>query len=223
MSYGENVDIKPTHLIRQKKTVFEALHWLKQNNILYDDVILNFNEKYCSEDVTEENDISRINVDEYSAVPIDYTPPDVDMGDLIHADTPHIKLPNCQEPVTAYEIVDGEETAFPHLFPFGINGFKAMREKELADGFYFKHRLKYFDGRFRKDITYLLHAVNYFEFLRLKNSASIHMRMRKSTNNHSKITVNDLNNINHNPDLLQNSYVYEDHQRNSCILEKYFV
>lgn len=59
---------------------------------------------------------------------------------------------------------------------------------------------------FEKNITYLFHAINHYEFLRLTNSASIHMRM--SANNHSQITINDLNNLNHNPDLLQNSYMF---------------
>lgn len=59
---------------------------------------------------------------------------------------------------------------------------------------------------FEKNITYLFHDINNYEFLRLTNSASIHMRM--SANNHSQITINDLNNLNHNPDLLQNSYMF---------------
>lgn len=103
-----------------------------------------------SKDTTEENDILISNNDEFSAIPIDYAPPDVDIADLINSKTPHLKLPICKEPVSAYELINGEEVAFPHLFPFGINGFKAEHEKNISPSFYFKHRLGYSDGRFRK-------------------------------------------------------------------------
>jgi len=206
MSYGESTDVKPTHLIRKQK-VFDALHWLKINNDVYQDVVLDFDEKYCTEMLTEENLLDS-NIDEYSAIPIDYAPPNVDVADLINCKTPHIKLPKCKGPLSAYELVNGEEFAFPYLFPFGINGFKAERNKDIDTSLYFRHRLKYFDGRFRKDNTYLLHAINHYEFLRLTNSVSILMRMRKSANDNSCITVNDLNNVNHNPDILQNSYMF---------------
>lgn len=63
----------------------------------------------------------------------------------------------------------------------------------------------YKDGRFRKDISYLLHAVNYYEKERLFNAVSIHMRMRKST---GLLTASNVNNISSNPDLLQNSYMF---------------
>lgn len=63
----------------------------------------------------------------------------------------------------------------------------------------------YKDGRFRKDISYLLHAVNYYEKDRLLNAVSIHMRMRMRKNTG---LLTDVNNILINPDLLQNSYMF---------------
>lgn len=72
----------------------------------------------------------------------------------------------------------------------------------------------YKDGRFRKDIFYLLYVVNYYEKERLLNVVSIYMRMRKSI---GLLIVLDVNNILSNFDLL---YVYEIYERYSCLLEK---
>lgn len=59
----------------------------------------------------------------------------------------------------------------------------------------------YKDGRFRKDIFYLLYVVNYmyYEKERLLNVVSIYMRMRKSI---GLLIVLDVNNILSNFDLL---------------------
>lgn len=57
----------------------------------------------------------------------------------------------------------------------------------------------YKDGRFRKDIFYLLYVVNYYEKKRLLNVVSIYMRMRKSI---GLLIVLDVNNILSNFDLL---------------------
>lgn len=56
----------------------------------------------------------------------------------------------------------------------------------------------YKDGRFRKDIFYLLYVVNYYEKERLLNVVSIYMRMRKSI---GLLIVLDVNNILSNFDL----------------------
>lgn len=45
VSYGENKDKKPTHLVR-KKDIFKCLNWLKTNNDIYQNVTLD--EKFCS-------------------------------------------------------------------------------------------------------------------------------------------------------------------------------
>lgn len=63
----------------------------------------------------------------------------------------------------------------------------------------------YKDGRFIKDIFYLLYVVNYYEKERLLNVVSIYMRMRKSI---GLLIVLDVNNILSNFDLLQNFYMF---------------
>lgn len=132
--------------------------------------------------------------------------PHIDIQTLLNSDIPHLSLNRCKStPLNSYDTSKGEEMAFPHLFPHGVNEFGHERPARLTPSKYFKCRMYYKDGRFRKDISYLLHAVNYYEKERLLNAVSIHMRMRKST---GLLTASDVNNISSNPDLLQNSYMF---------------
>lgn len=62
----------------------------------------------------------------------------------------------------------------------------------------------YKDGRFRKDIPYLLHSINYYEFTRLLNSVAIHMRRKKNAN---LVRAKDVN-FKMNEDLIENSYMF---------------
>lgn len=73
---------------------------------------------------------------------------------------------------------------------------------------YFDHRLYFFDGRFRKDITYLLHAVNEYERSRLLGTVSVHMRMRKTEAENSHLTAGDIKRFSENPDFVENSYMF---------------
>ena len=145
--------------------------------------------------------------DECGRVNIDYDMPDIDLQTLLKSDKKHISLPKCtSSPTNAYNLLNGEEAAFPYLFPFGLNGYKHERAKMLYASDYFHHRLFYKDGRFRKDIGYLLHAVNFFEYQRLLNSVNIHMRMRKSAN--SPLTVKDIKEVNPNSEIINNSFMF---------------
>lgn len=109
----------------------------------------------------------------------------------------------------AYDLVKGEESAFPWLFTCGKNGFKQHRKVSLTPSQYFHNRLSYHDGRFRNNITYLLHAVNEYERVRLLSAISIHMRMRKpSSHDNRPVTAGNITHFRENPDLLQNSYMF---------------
>ncbi|CAC5408743.1 unnamed protein product [Mytilus coruscus] len=169
MSYGENSHRKPTHMIRKDK-IIKALLWLKKYNILYEDIKLNFSML----NNTLENENIPMNISEmeqFAAISINYTAPNINIAKLINSKTPHIVLPKCKEnPVNIYERENG-----------------------------------YFDGRFRKNSTYMLQAVNNYEFMRLLNSVNIHMRMMK---NKLHVRVQDVRNLNQNPDLLTNSYMF---------------
>lgn len=58
----------------------------------------------------------------------------------------------------------GEEKAFPWLFPTGRFGFSHEREQKLSLSMYFKNRLYNYRGNFRKNITYLLHSSRFVTF-----------------------------------------------------------
>lgn len=205
VSYENNNILKPTHLVRKEK-LLKALLWLKAHNQIYDNISLNFD--HIPEGINIENELAVIDntYEEYAVIPSDYVMPHIDIQTLLNSDIPHLSLKRCRStPLNAYDTPKGEEMAFPHLFPQGVNGFGHERPARLTPSKYFKCRMYYKDGRFRKDISYLLHAVNYYEKERLLNAVSIHMRMRKST---GLLTASDVNNISSNPDLLQNSYMF---------------
>lgn len=62
-----------------------------------------------------------------------------------------IKVPSIKEnPVNVYEMDQGEEKAFPWLFPTGMVGFSHEREQKLSLTMYLKNRLYNYRGNFRK-------------------------------------------------------------------------
>ena len=204
MSYGENSHRKPTHMIRKDK-IIQTLHWLKKNNVLYKDIKVNFS---MLNDFSEDKNLpmNDSEIEQFAAIPINYTSPNIDIVKLINSKTPHVVLPKCKEnPINIYEKENGEELAFPALFPLGKNGYICNRKEKIHPSLYFKHRICYFDGRFRKNSTYMLQAVNNYEFMRLLNSVNIHMRMMKNKVN---VKVKDVRNLDQNPDLLTNSYMF---------------
>lgn len=208
---GNEDCIKPTHIIRRSK-VNEALKWLQENNICYKDVtVSNFKIMSQNDTCSITNETCALDdIEEISTVPVEYSDPAVELNHLISGKQPRIRLPKCDnDPVFAYDMETGEECAFPHLFPLGKNGYLENRNLKISMGKYFLCRLKYFDGRFRKDISYLLHAINQYERSRLLNEIGVHMRMRKMSNDKQiNITAGDLRNITVNPDLIENSYMF---------------
>lgn len=79
---------------------------------------------------------------------------------------------------------------------------------------YFQNKLYFKDGRFRKDIGYLLHAVNFNEFHRLLNSVNIHMRMGKKSTNPLK--AGDIVNLDKNSEIISNSYMFMKYIRGTA-------
>ena len=204
VTYGENTDLKPTHLVK-KKTVSQCLRWLQKNNPLYKNVTIDLKHLHDKSDIDDSRVKDFSDFEEYGVVNIDNSVPDININKVINSDIPVLKLLKCKSnPINAYDKMQGEESAFPYLFPYGINGFRHSRPINIDMSNYFKHRLQYKDGRFRRDVPYMMHALNYVEYQRLINAINIHMRMRKS----KKITAKDVKNIDTNHDLLQNSYMF---------------
>lgn len=127
ISKGDHQEPKPTHFVRRSK-VLDALIWLKENNLLYENTTLvnedslEGPEQVLTDDVLDD-------IEEVSMVPTDFCDPDIPLQSLINGNEPRIKLPRCDtEPVFAYDLDGGEESAFPHLFPYGK---MATLKKEL--------------------------------------------------------------------------------------------
>lgn len=59
--------------------------------------------------------------------------PHIDIQTLLNSDIPHLSLKRCKStPLNAYDTSKGEEMAFPHLVPHGVNGFGYERPARLT-------------------------------------------------------------------------------------------
>ena len=100
-----------------------------------------------------------------------------------------------------------EEMSFPHKYPTGRGGFSEEREEKLTIRKFFNQRLLDVDGRFAKDVEYLLAAQYAVEHDQINNLQSIVIRqMPGRLYQGERITAGDLK----NPDKL-NQLVQKDH------------
>ena len=181
----------------------QALIWLKQNNPLYAECNL----LSCdSEEIANEVDFQSMN--ESCVVPADYNIPDTDLAKAVqHNNLLTLKRID-SSPISPYEMENGEQMAFPWLFPKGINGYFSQRPLKLTLKEYFHVRMNNISGIFRKDIPYLFSCVNICDYQQMQANISIHMRMRKPQKDNSIVTAKDIKHLQDNPDLLQNSYMF---------------
>ncbi len=222
------------HNIVRKDAIATALKWLQQNNVLYQNIYIDhLYQNMCIDDpcpdctvrsaepnqicpdklqvgnVTEKDS----DIDEISFTPVDNYQPNIDLISFISKGVPSIVLPKYgSKPVFAFDLDGGEESSFPCLYPLGINGIRNERQKKITNNQYFHHRLYYKDGRFRKNIGYLFHAVNEYERRRLLSELTVHIRMRKPQRNGEKtnrlLSAGDVMSLESNPDLFDNSYMF---------------
>ena len=181
----------------------QALIWLKQNNPLYAECNL----LSCdSEEIANEVDFQSMN--ESCVVPADYNIPDIDLAEAVqHNNLLKLKRIDSSQ-VSPYEMENGEQIAFPWLFPKGINGYFCQRPLKLTLKEYFHVRMNNVSGIFRKDIPYLFSCVNICDYQQMQANISIHMQMRKPQKDNSIVTAKDIKHLQVNPDLLQNSYMF---------------
>ena len=100
-----------------------------------------------------------------------------------------------------------EEMSFPHKYPTGRGGFSEERKEKLTIRKFFNQRLLDVDGRFAKDVEYLLAAQYAVEHDQINNLQSIVIRqMPGRLYQGERITAGDLK----NPDKL-NQLVQKDH------------
>lgn len=124
----------------------DALVWLKDNNPLYSDIELNIADRDElvdpeSSSVRQQMNIfnSSSSVEECAFISVNPSSNCV-VGQLPSGNRIDI-APNENSPVNILNIANGEEMAFPWLFPYGTNGFNVEREMKLSPSMYFRSRL----------------------------------------------------------------------------------
>ena len=134
-----------------------------------------------------------------------------------------ITIPRSHDtPVKIYEVKNGQELAFPWLFPTGQFGYLNDRQRKVTPAMYFKSRFYNKNSIWRKDISYLLHAAASYDQMLLKTEIEIYLKMRMSVTNYNNgsvgpVTAKDVRNIQENPDVLQNSYMFMKNIRGTVL------
>ena len=198
------------------RKVYNALHWLKKNNILYKDInIINSTSseiKPCS-GTDPWPDVIECSITQSHALPnvskkclfdnsVSKQNAKTDSTFTFPANTSSaVKL--LGEITTPLE-----ELAFPWLFPWGKNGFSAKRKTKITDLAYFQSRLMNSDTRFSNEIPYLFFANSVYEARKLSDCISIALRMKSSsTNSIQKLKAGDLRGT-VKADIIEDSYVF---------------
>ena len=102
-----------------------------------------------------------------------------------------------------------EEMSFPHKYPIGKGGFSQERKEKITVRKFFNQRLLDVDGRFAKDVEYLLAAQYAVEHDQVDNLQSIVIRQMKGRQfQGQKITAGDLKNPEKLNQLVQKDYAY---------------
>jgi len=194
--------------------VRSAISWLKENNILYFNFpdlhtnVLNSDHREDQEKYEDiENDIMNTihSGMESATVLIEYSVPDVDIDSFL-SPVEKWEIPvQFDKPTWLSQMPHGEELAFPWLFPYGNGGIYESRSIKLSVLEYFQHRLYNKDDRWRKNITYLMYAVNHMEQTKLTNHIDIYMRLKKSD---GKLTAGSLSQNSQSSDIKQNCFMF---------------
>jgi hypothetical protein len=202
-----------------------AFNWLKLHNHLYQDLCtdsqlvdmsttgksainLDQSMNLCDADVNS--------LEEMSMIPVDYVS---ELQGTVHSLQSTINIPRSNaSPVRVYEVNNGEECAFPWLFPNGQFGYLHPRPIKVTPSMYFKYRIYNKHSKWRKDITYLLHAATSYDQMMLKQEIGVYMKMRMSLTSFEDgsvqpVTAKDVQTASQNPDILQNSYMFMKHIR----------
>ena len=124
----------------------EALEWLVDNNRFYRNISIN----WYDEMVYDSNE--GIDLEESGIVTTNYSQP-----------SPDINVTCNDRPINFLQFKNCEKLAFPWLFPYGNGTFSDLHVEKITLSQYFKTRLYAADGRWRKDIPYLMQSVNVLE------------------------------------------------------------
>ena len=199
------------HIIRPN-VVHTAFEWLSRNNGLYSSGDIPLVDITCSRNTNDETVDDMVledmeNLEESSLIPVDYHSVPQDAMPHNFISVPRSDAP----PVHVYDMENGEEMAFPWLFPQGRNGFKEERPYKLSAHMYFRCRLYNRFGHFRKDIMYLLHLAASYDLQCLKREIGTYLRItgtEREGYGSSQMTASYVRNSQRDPDFVKNSYMF---------------
>ena len=202
---------EPVNVLFRPQKTLSALQWLCANNHLYDDI--NLSDVFTC-DIGENDEASSTDLveQEFGVIPKDYIPSTDIEPAINNSSAAKLRVVNTK-PVNVKDTTDGEQKAFPWLFPFGINGISTDRPLQLTDTQYYQSRLYNKDPRWRHELPYLMSAVNQIEWTRLLSTVNLYMRTCKpckdkdnnTGRNFEPMTASDINNFHRIPDILSQS------------------
>ena len=171
--------------------VMGALGWLKINNPLYKDVIINgvtedmFDDEEDSNGSEESEDAHAHNeeLQESGVVRLDVLHPNIPTVELLQEENAVQQVHQLQRvtatPLSIFQDRHNLEVqAFPTLYPDGANGFGTPRAVKISPLEYFQVRMLSADFRWACHPAYIFWACNIVEAIKLQSSISIALRMR---------------------------------------------
>ena len=172
--------------------VMGALGWLKMNNPLYEDVLINGVTEDMFDDEEDNNGSGEDEVahahneelQESGVVRLDVLHPNIPTVELLQEENAaHGRVHQLQRvtatPLSIFQDRHNLEVqAFPTLYPDGTNGFGTPRAVKISPLEYFQVRMLSADSRWACHPAYIFWACNIVEAIKLQSSISIALRMR---------------------------------------------
>ena len=189
---SQSVEHGARYLRCRYSRVMEALGWLKRNNPLYEDVIINGVTEDMFDDEDDGNGGSEgedahahsEELQESGVVRLDVLHPNIPAVELLQEENAVHRQVHQLQRVTATPLSifqdrhNLEVQAFPTLYPDGRNGFGTPRVIKISPLEYFQVRMLSADSRWACHPAYIFWACNIVEAIKLQSSISIALRMR---------------------------------------------
>ena len=189
---SQSVEHGAQYLRCRYSRVMEALGWLKRNNPLYEDVIINGVTEDMFDDEDDGNGGSEgedahahsEELQESGVVRLDVLHPNIPAVELLQEENAVHRQVHQLQRVTATPLSifqdrhNLEVQAFPTLYPDGRNGFGTPRVIKISPLEYFQVRMLSADSRWACHPAYIFWACNKVEAIKLQSSISIALRMR---------------------------------------------
>ena len=205
---------QPTIIMARPAIVREALLWLKSHNQLYKDVTV---PDTVYNGVVSDNVQSDIleNASDVINEEVGATPINASISGSFTNQYAHLPIVASQ-PINLKQTHFGEAKSFPWLYPYGKGSLHENRPLRMTDTQYFQSRLHHRDSRWRKDLPYLMTALNLLEYERLCSSVQIYVRTCRTIRSNQSgrqipprpYSARELLNINTNSEVQSQSYMF---------------